>query len=153
MANVHFDIKRDDKLGQFAEISDEETLAALGEACKVRKTAVEHNAPRDVGKFVESLTSIVERDGGLIRAEVFSTDDEKKVAAIEDGLGIGHFPNLNELRDWADRKGVPVYLVGRSLARKGTAARHVFERAADQTDAEVDQVLLDQLPERIVTRL
>jgi hypothetical protein len=153
MANVHFNIERGDRLPEFSVISGEEIAVALTEACAIRKRAVERNAPRDQGAFAGSIGTAVERQGELTRGDVFSTEDERKVAVIEDGLRPGHFPGLGEIRDWAGRKGIPVFLAARVIGRKGIAARHVFERSAVQTDAECDRVLLDELPGRIVTRL
>jgi hypothetical protein len=151
--NVQFTFERSDNLVEFAAISEEESRLSLAEACQVRKAAVESNAPRSSGLFAGSIDSAIEPEGGLIRGDVFSTDNQIKVAVIENGLAPGRFFNLSDLRDWADRKGIPVFLAARSITTRGIRARHGFERAADQTEAECDRILLDELPGRIATRL
>lgn len=151
--NVQFNFERSDNLAEFAAISEQEARVALTEACQLRKIAVESNAPRSSGVFAGSIDTAIGPEGGLIRGDVFSTDNQIKVAVIENGLAPGRFFNLSDLRDWADRKGIPVFLAARSITTKGIRARHVFERAADQTEAECDRILLDELPGRIANRL
>ena len=154
MAKVTVEFERNDNLNQYSTIFDEESRAALTDACLREKAAVQRNAPRDTGAFSSSIEIDVGPDAGMMRGDVFSTDSETKVAVIESGRRPGgSFPNIGVLSNWAGRKGIPVFLAARAIAVKGIAPHRVFGRSADETEAEVDRILMEDLPDQIIERL
>jgi|SRR5215471_15608694 len=154
MAKVTVEFERTDKLDQYPTIFDEESRAALIDACLRQKAAVQRNAPKDSGAFASSIDIQVGPDAGMMRGDIFSNDSEAKVAVIESGRRPGgSFPSIAALSSWAGRKGVPVFLAARAIAIKGIAPRRVFLRSADETQAEVERTLMEELPDKIIERL
>jgi|SRR5262252_7888657 len=154
MAKVSVEFERNDNLDQYSTIFDEESRAALTEACLREKAAVQRNAPRYSGVFASSIDIQVGPEAGMMRGDVFSNDSEQKVAVIESGRRPGgSFPNIGTLSSWAEVRGIPVFLAARAIAVKGIAPRRVFGRSADETEAAVDQILMSDLPDSIIERL
>lgn len=49
-----------------------------------------------------------------------------------------HFPPLDAITPWAIKKGIPPFLVARSIAKKGTKANPFLKRAIDKSADGVD---------------
>jgi len=153
MASVTVKFEVVGSIDKYAEIFDEEARAAMTEACLVEKAAVQRNAPEYDGIFAGSIETQVGTEGGMTRGDVYSTDSEQKVAVIEYGRRPGSYPNISNLSTWARSKGIPVFLVARAIAIHGITPRRVFGRAADETEAEVDRILMVELPDSIIGSL
>ena len=153
MANVTVEVERTDHVDQYSTIFDQEARAALTEACQMEKAAVQRNAPRYSGAFASSIEMQVGPEAGMMRGDVFSTDNEQKVAVIESGRRPGGYPNITALSGWAGAKGIPVFVAARAIAVKGIAPRRVFGRSADETAAEVERILSVDLAGSIAGRL
>lgn len=48
-----------------------------------------------------------------------------------------HWPPIAAITPWARKKGIPPYLVARSIARKGTKAQPFLRDAADSTEGRI----------------
>jgi len=154
MASVTVKFEVVGSLDKYAEIFDEQARAAMTEACLREQAAVQRNAPEYSGTFASSIEIDVSTDAGMTRGDVYSTDSEAKVAVIEGGRRPGgSFPNISALSGWARAKGIPVFLAARAIAVEGIAPRRVFGRSADETEAEVDQILMVDLPDSIIGSL
>lgn len=57
-------------------------------------------------------------------------------AAIEFGTRP-HWPPISALEGWAERHGIPAYLVARKIAREGTEARPYWQPAYEDLDKYV----------------
>lgn len=51
-----------------------------------------------------------------------------------------HFPPLKAIKGWADRHGIPAFMVTRSIAKKGTKAVLFFTEAGEQSKEEIDSI-------------
>lgn len=51
-----------------------------------------------------------------------------------------HFPPLEAITPWANRHGIPPFLVARAIARKGTKARRFFGTAIDRAKASANRI-------------
>jgi len=154
MASVTVKFEVVGSLDKYSTIFDEEARAALTEACLMEKAAVQRNSPRFSGAFASSIEMQIGTEGGMTRGDVFSTDSEAKVAVIESGRRPGgSFPNISAISSWARAKGIPVFVAARAIAVKGIVPRRVFRRSADETEAEVDRILMVDLPDSVIGRL
>jgi hypothetical protein len=69
-----------------------------------------------------------------------------------------HWPPLIELKPggslyrWAQKKGIPVFLVARAIARKGTKAQPWMANIADNQKDAVEQIFLNELA-KVVEKL
>lgn len=63
-------------------------------------------------------------------------------AAIEYG-SKPHWPPISALEGWAERHGIPAYLVARKIAREGTEARPYWQPAYEDLDNYVQGELQD----------
>lgn len=64
-----------------------------------------------------------------------------------------HFPPLNAITPWANRHGLPAFVVARSIARKGTKANPFFDLAKEAKQADIDGIfkaLLDNIINNIL---
>ena len=56
-----------------------------------------------------------------------------------------HFAPIDKLQGWADRHGIPVGALRRSIARKGTKANPFMDRAVDQWEKQVDEIFSKEI--------
>lgn len=86
-------------------------------------------APVDTGRYRASIKTEVEETRGIVSSFVHYAP------YIEYGTRP-HWPPVAAMQPWARRHGFPAgrqgaFLVARAIARRGTRARHVFQRALD----------------------
>ena len=88
-------------------------------------------APVDTGRLRSNWRLSVQ----VLRGELVNTTDY----AIFVAKGTKpHWPPIKAITKWANRKGIPPFLVARSIARKGTKANPFFDNAVS-----VGQVIAD----------
>lgn len=75
---------------------------------------------------VTSIDTDQSRSAWPAWARVFS--ESPVVRYLEDGTKP-HWPPIADITPWADDKGIPPFLVARSIARKGTVAHRMFRDA------------------------
>ena len=51
-----------------------------------------------------------------------------------------HFPPLHAIEKWADRHGIPPFLVARAIAKKGTKGKPFYDLAVKETKPLLDQI-------------
>lgn len=56
-----------------------------------------------------------------------------------------HFAPIDKLQGRADRHGIPVGALRRSIARKGTKANPFMDRAVDQWEKQVDEIFSKEI--------
>lgn len=95
-------------------------------------------APVDTGRLRASITPEVRLDGNDVIGVVGS------VVAYAPDVELGRGPMVvptAQLETWAKRKGLNVYAVQASIARKGTRAQMYLQRAFETREAEVIRLL------------
>jgi phage gpG-like protein len=100
----------------------------------VLKTAREE-APVNTGRLKNSLTGEVTVSRDNIVQGVVGTN-----VTYGPYMELGtrpHFPPLAALQVWARRHGIPVFLVARAIARRGTAPRNYLQNAFDRNQTEI----------------
>ena len=63
-----------------------------------------------------------------------------------------HFPPIEAVQKWADRHGIPAFLVARSISKKGTKGVPFYDRAIKQSPTIIDQIFKSALT-RITIKL
>lgn len=149
-------------LKQAPRIAREEMERSVLEALLMLEAEIKENAP--VGAH------------GLLRGSIFH---QMSGAALGDGLGVAgfvgsplnyalpvelgtkpHFPPLEPLRDWVERKlGIDAkdsksvaFAIARKIAKRGTKAQRTAGKALDDKTAQVQALIAAALP-RITARL
>ncbi len=88
-------------------------------------------APVDTGRLRSNWRLSVQ----MLRGELVNTTDY----AIFVAKGTKpHWPPIKAITKWANRKGIPPFLVARSIARKGTKANPFFDNAVSLGQAVAD---------------
>ena len=54
-----------------------------------------------------------------------------------------HWPPKGALQGWADRHGIPVFLVMRAIARRGTPAKKMFQNALAGSRGDINRYLAE----------
>lgn len=122
-------------------LSDPELVAGpvrdflLKSALTVEARAKE-TAPVDTGRFRASIKHQVEHTQAIVGSNV------EYAPFIEFG-SRPHWPPRGALQPWARRHGFPPglegdFLVRQTIARRGTRARHVFQRALDHSRGTIN---------------
>jgi hypothetical protein len=71
-----------------------------------------------------------------------STKADKYALYVEEGTKP-HFPPIKKLQGWADRHGIPAYVVALKIAREGTDGHYMWQ----ETYEDLEFVIDDELPE------
>ena len=100
------------------------------------------NTPVDVGFLSAGIQPIIQ---DLVGA-VTPIGEAKKYAPFVEYDTRPHWPPIGAVQGWADRHGIPPYLVARSIALYGTKGAHMFENGINNVDidsmmAEISDVL------------
>lgn len=88
-------------------------------------SAAARKAPRDTGRLSRSLSFTFTDGGGQVSAET------PYARWVHEGTRA-HWPPPAATAGWARRHGIPNFLVGRAIARRGTRARPFLREAFDQ---------------------
>ena len=111
-------------------------------AVRLRGRAAE-NAPVDTGQLRSSLEGAVEQIGETVfRIVVGSNLDQ--AGPMEFGTEAGHFPPVDELRDWARRvlgDESAAYPVARSIAETGLEARRYLRDSFEDLEFALNRVV------------
>jgi len=142
-----------------ARLTDAQTIAQpmrkmLWGIANHLKEQVQSNMPVDTGAARDSV--VVEQDSNSMPTWAKVTSPLGYVATLEEGSGP-HWPGSDTLEPWARRHGFPpgnrgAFLVARAIARRGTKAHHMFSKAVEQSQGEIDR-LAAQAGKDIVERL
>jgi hypothetical protein len=131
---------------------------------EIKKKAKE-NTPSDTGKLKSQIKYKKVRDKGRLPGgvKVFVTtpyakyvhgamdgDFEYKGLKFPEDKGsfdrtTPHWPPFSALTGWADRHGIPVFLVARSIAEKGTAIVPFIKMGYEQSEEEIGILLFKEM--------
>lgn len=149
-------------LGRYPEIAGQEVRKAMQQSVILVESNVKPFAPVGVSsRLRNSIGSEITGAGVNIVGKVGSSmTDEKYPAVMELGLDPGTFPPPGNLERWVHLQlGVPddqapgvAFLVARSIARKGIAARRYLQQGWQKSVGQVNQFFEAAL-RRIVERI
>lgn len=120
-----------------AQSTPAEMHAAMSEATLVLEAEARSLAPRDVGRLQGSITSRIHGSGTSLIGEVGPS--VRYGLYVETGTRP-HWPPRAPLEGWAARHGIPVFLVQRAIARRGTAARPFVGPALERTRGRIETI-------------
>ena len=93
-------------------------------------------------------------DQGFLRGAAMQTSFKDLIGILEnkapyamyvhEGTGPHNVP-LAAIQGWADRHGIPAYLVQRSIRRKGTKAQPFFKDSIEASQPDIDRFFADAL--------
>ena len=92
------------------------------------------NAPVDLGML---RGSAMETNFGILKGTLKNTSP---YAAAVHGGTRPHWVPIDAITPWANRHGIPPFLVARSIARKGTKARPFFTESIQDGQSEIDSL-------------
>jgi len=161
MTSLTVQVERNDKLAEFSAIFAELGQAHMTIAVNLVQGAVQRNSPVNTGAYRSGISNSVQLGELTITGSVFSQDDPIKVAVIEEGRRPGRFPPVGVITRWvqlvirppANKLRQVAYLVGRAIAERGIAGKHVFQRSFTETEPEVQRILGDEFPAALAKRL
>jgi hypothetical protein len=159
---MSFTIRVDDEAVQAALASVDQSLkksliAGLDQAGQIVAVAMKEEAPKGFSLLTNSIH--VEASAELVR---IVTPGVEYASFVHDGRQPGRFPNMNPgsaFAEWVRLRVVGAresrkkggkeqvdsltFLIGRAIARKGIAANPFAERAFNNTESQVMQILRD----------
>lgn len=161
MASVTVNIERNDHIADFPAVFAELGQQYMTLAVNVVQGAVQRNAPVNMGTYRAGISNTVQLLGEQVKGSVFSGDDPIKVAVIEEGRRPGRFAPVDVITRWVQLVIRPAlnmlrsvsFLVNRAIATRGIPGKHVFQKAFEQTQGEVNQILSVDLPEALARRI
>ena len=78
-----------------------------------------------------------------LTATVQPSDKAAKYAGFVEEGTRPHFPPIKAIQGWADRHGIPAFLVARKIAREGTPPRHMWRDAFADVEDKVGSEIAD----------
>lgn len=95
----------------------------------------------DTNELIQGMHYEYKRGASFQSVTIRPNDEADKYAIyVEEGTRP-HWPPRDALQGWADRHNIPVFLVQRAIARKGTEPRKMFERTFEDVDKETNNEL------------
>lgn len=146
---------------QAPQMVADELRAATLEATQLLEREVKEETPVGIGGGGGLRGSIAAREPVVSGTGVLGVVGTAQPYAVPVELGTRpHFPPVQPLADWAERKlGVPAaqardvgFLIARKIARRGTEGAHMFERAFERVRPQV-VAIYERAHERIRDRL
>ncbi|MEO0595068.1 MAG: hypothetical protein AAF126_03060 [Chloroflexota bacterium] len=102
----------------------------------------------DTNELIQGTHYDISRDSDGVQSVIGFSDKANEYAVyVEEGTRP-HFPPLDAIRPWADRHGIPAFLVARKIAREGTDPRYFMRDSFVEVQRDVDRNLdrlLDQI--------
>lgn len=131
-----------------ADLKGQPVTQAMQEATLAVTGSARRYAPVDTGRLRASIMPSVTMTGETVKGVVGS--NVKYAAYME--LGTRRFwPPIKKLQTWARRHGISAYLVARSIARYGLAARRYLQRGFEENKPRVISVF-EMAVNRIVNK-
>lgn len=136
-------------LGRSPRIVSEEERRAMSASLLLLESSARSLVRQDTRRLMNSITSRQRQSGNSLVGQVGPSVGYG--AFVERGT-IPHWPPRAPLERWARRHGVPVFVVQRAIARRGTRARPFMAPAWARNAHRVAQ-LFAAAGARIVARL
>lgn len=106
----------------------------------------------DTNELIGGIHYEVSTTSNSVQSEIKpSAAADKYAAAVESG-SRPHWPPIKALQGWADRHDIPVFLVARAIARKGTKPRYFWRDTWEDLQQKVDREK-DDFVENILRQL
>jgi hypothetical protein len=151
--NLQHWVKRIEGASDIVKRETEVSLIAMGAHLK---PLIQDKTPVDLGKLKRAIDFKVEKVSGGYRLDLHA-GDVKYAIFVERGTRP-HWPPIDAIREWAERHGIPPFLVARAIARHGTIKRYgrpgpagaeMFERTLDEEEGWINRER-ERLGENIV---
>jgi HK97 gp10 family phage protein len=123
-----------DGLGRAASAVGPEARAATQTSLMILEADMRAHVPRDTGQLGNSLTTHIGGSATEILGSVGPT--AAYWPFVHDGTRP-HWPSIAAITPWANRHGIPPFLVARAIARHGTRPRPF---ASDALARNVDRI-------------
>ncbi len=146
---------------QSPEIVADELTRATWEASLLMEREVKENTPVGIGGGGGLKGSIAAQEPEASKNGILGITGTPMAHAVPVELGTKpHMPPIQPLADWAQHKlGVSEkearsvgFLIARKISKKGTEGAHMFERAFNDNESQVEQIY-DRARKRIVKRM
>ncbi|MHC8492791.1 hypothetical protein ACTU44_08760 [Thalassospira sp. SM2505] len=150
-----------DAFDKSPKIVTEELTAATWQASLLLEREVKENTPTGVGGGGGLKGSISAREPEVLSDNVIGMVGTPLDYAVPVELGTRpHFPPVQPLADWAEHKlGLSpaeaqgaAFAIARKISRTGTKGAHMFERAFEDNDLQVQRIF-DRARVRIADRM
>lgn len=119
------------KIKQFPTISRKSAQQNLDVFGKDKVKGVQkriRDAPRvDTGQLLSGIHYRLRRSYEGYEVVVSPSTAASKYAVFVEKDTRPHWPPMSALQGWAERHGIPTFLVAKSIAEKGTKGIHMFE--------------------------
>ncbi len=118
--------KVDNNLGNADKVIDRAAMDGLGKMTERVVVNVQRHTPEDTGRLKNAVEGEVRRENNDWVGEVDAGTTPGVIVASVEGGTRPHWPPWGpgtELAAWAERKGIPPFLVARAIAQRGTIKR------------------------------
>jgi HK97 gp10 family phage protein len=132
-----------------AKATPVEMRAAMTEATLTVESTARSLAPRDTGRLQGSISSRITGGGTSLVGEIGPS--VRYGLFVERGTRP-HWPPVAAVSGWARRRGIPPFLVARSIARKGTRAQPYMEPALERNRGRIEAIFA-RVGARVFSRL
>lgn len=122
------------------DLRGDEMLQGMRDVTLLLQRDAKINAPVDMGHLRASITPEVNLDGDTVQGIVGT--NRKYARDVEFGTAP-HIVPLAEVAGWAARHGLTAYQVVSAIARKGTKAHKFLQRAFDDNESKIKDVIGD----------
>ncbi len=133
---ITIEIKNLDKVQRMIMRYPEVSVRNFNEAIRRSLISIQRDAmklaPRDTGKLKSSWDLQV----GFLRGTLEPTANY--AVFVHEGTRP-HFPPISAIAPWAQRHGIPPFLVARSIARRGTQGIPFLQASASQNEIFVNK--------------
>jgi len=135
-----------DAIKSYPQVSTQEVNTAINKSLiHVQREAIEEAPVGVTGKLRSSWKLKVQNLEGYLRNKM------KYAIYVHEGTKP-HWVSRKHLQKWADVKGIPVFLVQKAIATKGTKANPFLKRAVEKSQSAVDNYFdeaLDNIMKKI----
>lgn len=144
MANLQVKIEGLDELQKNFASSPQITAKAIDKAIKKSIFTLLINAkkaaPRDQGFLRDNFVT----EFSLLLGVLNNT--APYAVYVHEGTRP-HWPPMDAITPWANRHGIPPFLVARSIAKKGTKAQPFFQDSIEESQSDIDRFFREALDE------
>lgn len=93
----------------------------------------------DLGELVQGVHDEYQRTSNAQQVTIRPSDEADRYAAFVEYGTRPHTPPVSALQGWADRHGIPVWLVVRKIQREGTEPRFMWRDTFDDLQEHAEK--------------
>jgi hypothetical protein len=97
----------------------------------------------DTNTLIESIDYQIKQTTRGLQSEIAPGGKAQDYAAAVELGSKPHWPPISALQGWADRHGIPAFLVARKIAMEGTEPRFFWRDTFEDLDKHVDSEISD----------